>query len=197
MSTVIDLVQFRERSRTAQTLVLVDLHHDVSEIATISATASLADPIANCRTLLAHARANGLPVGFTRRVAAPASLTTPPVYPRWIKGFEPGRSDMIFDRWRPSCYASAPFAEMVEFLGGNYVIAGQFGEMSCLSTAVDAFHRDHRPIFIADALVTRAGDDISPNAMQRAVAHIISLYADATSTQNWLLATARRMRVRE
>jgi len=197
MSTVVDLMQFKKRGRGSPTLVLVDLHHHASDLATICSTGCVTDAIANCRRLLGHARANGFPVGFTRRLAEPPNPATTPVYPSWIEGFEPRRSDMIFDRWRPSCYASAPFAEMGECLSGNYVLAGQFGEMSCLSTAVDAFHRDHRPLFLTDALLTRAGDDISANAMQRAVAHIISLYADATSTENWVLATARRMRARE
>jgi isochorismate hydrolase len=197
MSTVVDLMQFKERGRGLPTLVLVDLHHDASDLMAICSSGSDTDAIVNCRRLLAHARANGFPVGFMRRLAAPPNPATTPVYPRWIEGFEPKRSDMIFDRWRPSCYASAPFAEMGECLSGNYVLAGQFGEMSCLSTAVDAFHRDHRPTFLTDALVIRGGDDISASAMQRAVAHIISLYADAKSTESWLRATTRRLRVRE
>jgi isochorismate hydrolase len=197
MSTVVDLMQFKERERGLPTLVLVDLHHDASDLMAICSSGSVTDAIVNCRRLLAHARVNGFPVGFTRRLAAPPNPATTPVYPRWIEGFEPRRSDMIFDRWRPSCYASAPFAEMGECLNGNYVLAGQFGEMSCLSTAVDAFHRDHRPTFLTDALVIGGGDDISAGAMQRAVSHIISLYADAKSTENWLRATARRLRVRE
>jgi isochorismate hydrolase len=197
MSTVVDLMQFKERGRGLPTLVLVDLHHDASDLVAMCSSGSVTDAIANCRRVLAHARANGFPIGFTRRLAAPPNPATTPVYPRWIEGFEPRRSDMIFDRWRPSCYASAPFAEMGECLTGNYVLAGQFGEMSCLSTAVDAFHRDHRPTFLTDALVIRGGDDISASAMQRAIAHIISLYADAKSTESWLRATARRMRVRE
>jgi nicotinamidase-related amidase len=197
MSTIVDLRRFRERGRGIPTLVLVDLHNDeLSNLVTMRATGA-ANALANCRAALAHARARGFPVGFTRRVPAPANLAAPPAYPRWIKGFEPSRFDMVFDHWRPSCYASPEFAEMVECLAGDYVIAGQFGEMSCLSTAIDAFHRDHHPTFLTDAIVTCASEDNTGDSLERAVTQIISFYADVMTTQNWLLATAQRMRVRE
>jgi len=193
MSTVVDLFQFKRRARVMPTLVLVDLHHDASELRALSDDSALE----NCRSALAHARANNFPVGFTRRIPPPADPAATPVYPRWIKGFEPGRYDMIFERWRPSCYASAEFAEMANYLGGHYVLAGQFAEMSCLSTAIDAFHRDHRPTFLTDALVTRGDDELPTASMQRAVNHLVSLYADVESTRSWALTTARRVRVRE
>ena len=195
MTTVVDLMKFKGRGVRSPTLVLVDLHH-VSEQASPGLSIE-GDPLENCRAALAHARANGFPIGFTRRVAPPANPASTPAYPRWIQGFEPSRHDMIFDRWRPSCYASAEFAEMADSLGGNYVLAGQFAEMSCLSTAIDAFHRDHRPTFLTDALVVHSDDALLSVTMQRAVTHLVSLYAEGRSTRNWLLTSARRLRVRE
>ncbi len=69
-------------------------------------------------------------VAFTRLVAAPTNMLASPVYPRWIEGMEPSRWDMIFDRQRPSCYASAEFREIAEEIGGNASMscAGRFGE---------------------------------------------------------------------
>ena len=110
-----------------------------------------------------------------------------PAYPRWIEGIEPNRWDMVFDRQRPSCYASAEFREVADEIGGNYVIAGRFGELSCLSTAIDAFHRDHRPTVLSDALMCRAHDDVPAAAMLRAVTCILSHYAD--TVQNAALDT--------
>ena len=197
MTTIVDFFQFKRRAQVMPTLVLVDLHQDASELRAMSCNSALAESLENCRSVLAHARANNFPVGFTRRIPPPADPAATPGYPRWIKGFEPGRYDMIFDRWRPSCYASAEFAEMANYLGGHYVLAGQVAEMSCLSTAIDAFHRDHRPTFLTDALVTRGDDELPTASMQHAVNHLVSLYADVESTRSWVLATARRVRVRE
>jgi len=197
MSTIIDFFQFKRRGLGVPTLVLVDLHHDASDLRAYSGNPAVVDALENCRAALAHARANNFPVGFTRRVAPPESPTDTPSYPRWLKGFEPSRYDMIFERWRPSCYASTEFAEMAGYLGGDYVLAGQFAEMSCLSTAIDAFHRDHRPTFLSDALVAHSAEDFSPAMMQHAVSHIVSLYADVVTTQSWRITTARRVRVRE
>ena len=114
---------------------------------------------------LRHARTCGIPVAFTRQVAPSASMLDSPVYPRWIEGFEPKRRDMVFDRQRPSCYTSAEFCDMADDIAGNYVVAGQFGELSCLSTAIDALHRDHRPTFLTDALVSCSHEDLSAGAM--------------------------------
>ena len=197
MSTVVDLRKFRDRGRAAPTLVLVDLHHDLFDLFEVNSSSGPTGAIDNCLAVLGHARALGLPVAFTRRIAAPETLAAAPSYPRWINGFEPQRSDMVFDRCLPSCYASADFAEMAEHLGGNFVVAGQVGELSCLSTAVDAFHRDQMPTFLTDALVTRGGKDLTAATMERALAHIVSLYVETETAEGWMMATSRRLKVRE
>jgi nicotinamidase-related amidase len=197
MSTIVDLRKFRDRGRGVPTLVLVDLHHDLFDLFEVNDTSGPTRALDNCLALLSHARALRFPVAFTRRIAAPETLTETPNYPHWINGFEPQRSDMIFDRCLPSCYASADFSEMAEHLGGNFVVAGQVGELSCLSTAVDAFHRDQRPTFLADALVTRGGRDIPAATMERALAHIMSLYVETDTAEGWMNATSRRLKVRE
>lgn len=45
-------------------------------------------------------------------------------FARWIEGFEPHRVDMIFERNRPSCHASADFTEVRRAGGGSFVLAG-------------------------------------------------------------------------
>jgi isochorismate hydrolase len=197
MSTVVDFKKFRDRGRSVPTLVLVDLHHELFDLVEVEGETALPRAIERCAEVLRHARSCGFPVAFTRRVAAPASLAAAPTYPRWIAGFEPQRSDMVFDHCRPSCYASSEFAEMTEQLGGNFVLAGRLGELSCLSTAVDAFHRDHRPTVLTDALVCRGGKDFPAVAMERALAHILSLYVEAETADSWISATSRRQKVRE
>jgi nicotinamidase-related amidase len=197
MSTVIDLRKFRDRGRSAPTLVLVDLHHDLFNLFEVSGASGPTRAIENCGAVLRHARALGIPVAFTRRITAPANLGAAPTYPHWINGFEPQRSDMVFDHNQPSCYASAEFDEMADHLGGNFVVAGQVGELSCLSTAVDAFHRGQRPTFLTDALVSRGGGDVPAAMMERALAHIVSLYAECDTADGWMTATSRRLKVGE
>ena len=103
---------------------------------------------------------------------------------------------MVFDRQRPSCYASAEFRDMADDIGGNYVVAGQFGELSCLSTAIDALHRDHRPTFLTDALVSLSHEDFSTGAMLRALTSILSLYAEVARTEPWISATSQKVGAR-
>jgi isochorismate hydrolase len=193
MNTVVNLMDFRQRGRALPTLVLMDLHHDASAAPEPSGRSLLPEALANCRAALRHARACGIPVAFTRQVAPPANMLASPAYPRWIEGFEPNRWDMVFDRHRPSCYASAEFREVADEIGGNYIIAGRFGELSCLSTAIDAYHRDHRPSFLADGMMCRPQEDLPAGAMLRALTCILSHYAESTGTQAWIRATSRRV----
>jgi nicotinamidase-related amidase len=196
MNTVVNFMEFRERGRNVPTLVLVDMHRDLLGSAEALGNTIPAEAIANCRIALRHARACGIPVAFTRQVAPSASMLASPIYPRWIEGFEPKRWDMVFDRQRPSCYASAEFQDMADDIGGNYVVAGQFGELSCLSTAIDALHLDHRPTFLTDALVSRSHADLSAGAMLRALTNILSLYADVARTGPWIIATSQKVGAR-
>ena len=192
MNTVVNLNNFRQRGRELPTLVLIDLHHDVL-IGETEPARLLSDAIANCRAALHHARACGIPVAFTRQVVPPVTMVTSPAYPKWIEGFEPNRWDMIFDRQRPSCYASAEFSEVADELGGNYVMAGRLGELSCLSTAVDALHRDHHPTTLIDALMCMPEGGLSARTMQQAVASILSNYVATTTTQAWIRTMSRKV----
>jgi nicotinamidase-related amidase len=197
MSTIIDFKKFRDRGRAIPTLVLVDLHHDPVDLFEVNDQSGPTGALERCAALLKHARACGFPVAFTRRIAAPETLGATPTYPRWINGFEPQRSDMVFDHYRPSCYDSIEFAQMADYLRGKFVMAGRMGESSCLSTAVDAHHRDHRPTLLIDALVSRCSKGLSASIMELALAQIVSLYAETDTAGGWMSATSRRLKVRE
>ena len=192
MNTVVNLMDFRQRGRELPTLVLVDMHHDLSHEENHSVPL-FSDALANCRAALRHARACGIPVAFTRQVVAPVTMVTSPTCPRWIEGFEPNRWDMVFDRQRPSCYASTQFGEVADELCGNYVMAGRLAELSCLSTAVEAFHRDHHPTVLSDALMCIPQTGFPVSGMQQAVASMLSHYAQTTTTQAWIRMTSRQV----
>ena len=192
MSSVVSLVEFKDRYRSP-TLVLVDLHEATTGKGSHIDAPALSQALANCRAALVHARATGLPVAFARRVAYESSPWVAQRYPVWLDGFEPKRSDMVFDRPGPSCYASPEFADMMHYTSGNYVIAGLFAETSCLSTVVDAHHRNHRTTYLMDASASRAHDDISAADMHNAVHNIVSLYGTVVSTKAWIRMTSLKI----
>ena len=97
------------------------------------------------------------------------------------------------ERGLPSCYASASFDEVIGHSGGNIVLAGFAGETACLSTAIDAFHRGHRALYLADASASHCLDDIDAESVQRVTSKIIGLYGEAIETRTWIERTSRRM----
>ena len=112
MSSVIDLRAYVNPS-VIQTLVLVDLQQEYIASPRVLALEETKGALANCRAALAHARAMGLPVAFVRWIDRTPLFNKASRFSRWIEGFEPHGVDMIFERNRPSCYASADFAEVI------------------------------------------------------------------------------------
>jgi nicotinamidase-related amidase len=174
------------------TLVLVDLQQEYISPPRAPALADPSRALANCRAALAHARAMGLPVAFVRLIGNAALFNPATRFARWIEGFEPTGADMVFERDRPSCYASPEFAEVMSSAAGHFVFAGFAGESACLSTAVDAYHRDHRFTFLADASASHGFDDLGADTVHRVIANIIGSYGEVTHTGAWIARTSRR-----
>ncbi|HMK79903.1 MAG TPA: isochorismatase family protein [Xanthobacteraceae bacterium] len=191
MSSVIDLRAYVDPS-VVQTLVLVDLQQEYIASPRVLALENAKGALANCRAALAHARAMGLPVAFVRWIDRSALFNKATRFSRWIEGFEPHGVDMVFERNRPSCYASADFAEVMGAGGGSFVLAGFAGEAACLATAIDGFHRGHRITFLADASASHALDDVAAADVHRVVANLAALYGEVTTTGNWIARSTRR-----
>ena len=193
MGAVSNLLDFKAQDR-APTLVLVDLHHvHLSEAKTNPCTNDLAAALEKCRAVLGHARRHDLPVAFVRHMSPPRSFLANPAYPSWLGDIRPRRSDMIFERPFPSCYASSEFAQMA-VRSRELVLAGLFGETSCLTTLVEGYGRGHAFTYLADASVSRGVDRIPPDQVHRSVTAIASLYSDVSSTQSWMNRTSRMVR---
>lgn len=191
MSTVIDLRAYVNPS-IVQTLVLVDLQQEYVASPRVLALENTKTALANCRAALAHARATGMPVAFVRWIDRTPLFNKATRFSRWIEGFEPHGVDMIFERNRPSCYASADFAEVMGDGGGNFVLAGFAGEAACLSTAIDAYHRGHKITYLADASASHALDDVSAKDVHRVVSNVAALYGEVMTTRGWIARTSRR-----
>ncbi|MEX0589994.1 MAG: isochorismatase family protein [Xanthobacteraceae bacterium] len=169
--------------------MLVDMQQERVVSSRVLAIPDAIDAIANCRAALAHARTAGFPVAFVRWVSgSPFSSATS--RSAWIEGFEPKRMDMVFDRNRPSCYASSAFAEVMRNNTGDLVLAGFAGEAACLATALDAFHRGHEFTFLADASMSHALDEIPAREVHRTVTKIIGSYGDVVKTRTWIAASS-------
>ncbi|HEY7460015.1 MAG TPA: isochorismatase family protein [Xanthobacteraceae bacterium] len=193
MSTVVPLRAY-VNSAGIPTLVLIDLQQEYLASPRVLAIPEAADALENCRSALSHARAMGFPVAFVRWIGRTAFFNPATPFARWIDGFEPVRTDMVFERDRPSCYASASFAEVMNNSQGNFVIAGFAGEAACLSTAIDAFHRGHEFTFLLDASASHALDDVPARDVHRTVTKIVSSYGDVATTRTWIAATSHRGR---
>src|ERR1044072_5228802 len=206
MSSVIDLRAYVNPS-VIQTLVLVDLQQEYVASPRVLALEETKGALANCRAALAHARAMGLPVAFVRWIDRTPIFNKASRFSRWIEGFEPHGVDMIFERNRPSCYASADFAEVMGGAGGTFVLrpapgarlvrAASAGEAACLATAIDGFHRGHTVTFLADASASHALDDIAANDVHRVVSTVAGLYGEVLTTKSWIARTSRRTSWRE
>jgi len=164
--------------------VLVDpCHHRLKNRRGLS-HGDIAGVLAHCRAALVHARAMGMAVAFVRDGANPRVGSNSD----WIKGFEPERSDMIFERRALSCYANAYFEEIAK-ASGELVVAGFPGAGGCLSTAADAVRAGTRITFLEDATV----DGESAKALGAFSLARISVLTKfeiySTGTHEWIAST--------
>jgi hypothetical protein len=92
----------------------------------------------------------------------------------WIEGFEPSRTDTMFERESPSCFA------------------GFAGESAGFSTSIDAFRRNHKVTYLCDASASHTLDDMPAHETHRAVCRISGLYGEVYETADWIASTLPR-----
>jgi nicotinamidase-related amidase len=187
MSSVIDLRRYVSASNS-RLLVMVDLQENNYDELANDRASDLARSLENCMSAIRHARKLGLPIAFTRRTD---SLGGRSAQSAWISGFEPKRSEMVFERPQPSCYTNQLFDDVVSQIG-SFAIAGLVAEETCLATAIDASHRRHHVTFLSDASVSRGRRDTDARAVHIVTTKAIELFAATTTTRNWLVATSPR-----
>ena len=139
--------------------------------------------LANCRSLVRLSRRHGWPLGFVvSNDANPKRRSRS----RWIEGFEPERSDMVFRRSGASCYANPEFAPAVDAAGGSFLLAGFCGESAGLSTLCDARKRNHGVVYVCDASASRSVAGLDPNASHRVMVALASQFAAVITTARLL-----------
>jgi nicotinamidase-related amidase len=189
MNSVIDLRSYVSASNS-RLLVMVDLQETNYDELAKDRASDLARSMENCTLAIRHARNLGLPIAFTRQ-AEHSGWIERPAQSAWISGFQPKRSDMVFERQQPSCYANQLFEDIVSRVGG-FAIAGLIAEETCLATAIDASHRGHRVTFLSDASASRGRNAADAGAVHLVTTKAIELFADIATTRNWLVATSQR-----
>lgn len=189
MSSVIDLRTYVGAS-SRRLLVMVDLQEKNYHRLAKDNAPDLMRALDNCMAAIRHARESAIPIAFTRQGDGPGVLerSAPSA---WISGFEPRRSDMVFERQQPSCYSNQLFENVVS-AAGSFVLAGLVAEETCLATAIDASRRSHRITFLSDASVSCARPGTSAAAVHALATKTIELFADVATTGQWLVATSQR-----
>ncbi len=189
MTSVIDLRAYLG-APSGRMLVMVDLQmRNYDELARDPAC-DIARALDNCMAAIRHARASGLPIAFTRQ-GDDRGLLERSAHSAWIAGFEPKRSDMVFERQRPSCYANRLFEDIVSQCE-SFAIAGLVAEEACLATAIDAAHRGHHVTFLSDASVSRGRLGMDARTSHGVTTKAMELFADVRATRHWLIATSQR-----
>jgi nicotinamidase-related amidase len=191
VTSIVSLRAFANSSNVP-ILVLVDMQQEYLAKPRLLAISEIDRALDNCRRVLDHAREIGLPVAFMRLLNESAFFNRATPFVRWIEGFEPYRNEMVFERSSPSCYSCEPFAALMNQSRGGIVLAGFAGESACLSTLIDAFHRNHRVTFLCDASASHALEDVPAGEIHRAVSKISGLYGEVYETTDWIAATLPR-----
>ena len=146
------------------------------------------DPwIGNCKRLLDGARDLRLPIAHFRQIRPSVFFNENTIYSKWIEGFKPRANESIYQRQLPSCYSNKAFSGYIDQIKpAIIVLAGLTADQSCLSTVVEAYHRNHQVMYVNDASHNPALGSLSEKKSHEVVSDIISLYAKITTTDEVL-----------
>ncbi len=189
MSNTVDFRAFTN-SVTVPVMVFVDLQQEYVAAPRGLAIANAGPALENCAIALKSARAAGLPIAHVRWAGRSNFFNPATPFAKWIEGFVPLGSEMVFERSRPSCYASRNFAEIMDGGEGEFVLAGFAGESACLSTMIDAFHRGHRVTYLTDASASHALGEFDCSEAHQMVLNIARLYGRVAETGDWVASFA-------
>ena len=129
--------------------------------------------VANIATLRDFCKKNDIPVYYTAQPKEQSDedrallndmwgpgLTRSPEQQRVIASLAPDTQDTVLVKWRYSAFHRSPLEQMLKETGRNQLlITGVYAHIGCMTTATDAFMRDIKPFFIADALADFTRDE--------------------------------------
>lgn len=165
------------------------------------AGAPIPETTANIATLIAAARAHGMPVFYTAQpghqetidrglltefwgAGIGAVIDTDPGAADIISALSPAAGDEVLVKWRYSAFQRSTFAEQLTAKGRDQLlITGVYAHIGCQATAVEAFMRDIRPIMLADAVA-----DFSRERHDQACEYVAQRCGAVTTTADALAA---------
>ena len=129
--------------------------------------------VANIAALRDFCKKNGIPVYYTAQPKEQSDedrallndmwgpgLTRSPEQQRVIAALAPDDADTVLVKWRCSAFHRSPLEQMLKESGRNQlIITGVYAHIGCMTTATDAFMRDIKPFFVADALADFSRDE--------------------------------------
>jgi nicotinamidase-related amidase len=143
--------------------------------------------IENCQRLLDGVRQLRLPLAHFRQMRSSVFFNEKSDFCQWIKDFRPRANEAIYERQLPSCYSNKAFCEYIDHVNQPIIVlAGLTADQSCLSTVVEAYHRNHHVIYVSDASSNPPLGKLSEEESHKIASEIISLYAEVTTTDEIL-----------
>ncbi|EOI2495221.1 MULTISPECIES: isochorismatase [Enterobacter] len=129
--------------------------------------------VANIAKLRAYCKEHNIPVYYTAQPKDQSDedrallndmwgpgLTRSPEQQRIVAELAPDEADTVLVKWRYSAFHRSPLEQMLKETGRNQLlITGVYAHIGCMTTATDAFMRDIKPFFIADALADFTRDE--------------------------------------
>jgi len=175
------------RTESAPLMVFVDLQQEYVATGRAYSVNQTSDCLSNCARLLAAARQHRLPIAHFRQVRPDTYFNRESEFSQWIEDFRPKANESVYERSLFSCYENEGFSAFLEHTTDPLiVVAGLSGEQACLSTAIDAYHRRHRMIFVRDCCATSSLAGLSEETSHNAVCDVISRYAEVHTVDHLL-----------
>ncbi|WP_395292107.1 isochorismatase [Enterobacter kobei] len=136
-------------------------------------SAMMQQVVANIARLRAYCKVHNIPVYYTAQPKEQSDedrallndmwgpgLTRSPDQQRIVAELTPDETDTVLVKWRYSAFHRSPLEQMLKETGRNQLlITGVYAHIGCMTTATDAFMRDIKPFFIADALADFTRDE--------------------------------------
>ncbi|MGL4200247.1 MAG: isochorismatase family protein [Enterobacter roggenkampii] len=136
-------------------------------------SAMMQQVVANIARLRAYCKEHNIPVYYTAQPKEQSDedrallndmwgpgLTRSPEQQRIVAELAPDEADTVLVKWRYSAFHRSPLEQMLKETGRNQLlITGVYAHIGCMTTATDAFMRDIKPFFIADALADFTRDE--------------------------------------
>jgi bifunctional isochorismate lyase/aryl carrier protein len=136
-------------------------------------SAMMQQVVANIARLREYCKAHNIPVYYTAQPKEQSDedrallndmwgpgLTRSPEQQRIVSELTPDEADTVLVKWRYSAFHRSPLEQMLKDTGRNQlIITGVYAHIGCMTTATDAFMRDIKPFFVADALADFTRDE--------------------------------------